>query len=136
MNSALRKSPFACRMVSKASCGPGQGSAMNSLRSALTAVLAGLTDSKMQAKGATESRRCASDILTIELVQNIGLVRMFRIRCIVAWRPQHSGLSAFRRAQRDSPGVPLATRMSARWPPAAFLEGEKSFRKIMDFRDL
>ena len=75
MNRPLRESPFACRMVSKAGCGRGQGSAMNSLRSALTVVLAGLTDSKMQAKGDTESRRCASDILTIELVQNAGLVK-------------------------------------------------------------
>jgi hypothetical protein len=74
MKSAPRKSPFACRIVSKAGCGRGQGSAMNSLRSALTAVLAGLSDPKMQAKGDTESRRCASDILTIELVQNTGLV--------------------------------------------------------------
>ena len=58
MNRALRKSPFACRMFSKAGCGRGQGSAMNSLRSALTAVLAGLSDSKMQAKGDTEPRHC------------------------------------------------------------------------------
>ena len=74
MKSAPWKSPFACRMFCMAGCGRGQGSAMNSLRSALTAVLAGLTDPKMQAKGDTESRRCASDILTIELVQNIGQV--------------------------------------------------------------
>lgn len=74
MNRPLRESPFACRMVFKGGCGRVQGSAMNSLRSALTAVLAGLTDSKMQAKGDTASRRCASDILTIELVQNTGLV--------------------------------------------------------------
>ena len=47
---------------------------MNSLRSALTAVLAGLSDAKMQAKGDTEPRRCTSDILTIELVQNTGQV--------------------------------------------------------------
>jgi hypothetical protein len=59
-------------MFSKAGCGRGQGFTMNSLRSALTAVLAGLSDSKMQAKGDTEPRRCASDILTIELVQNTG----------------------------------------------------------------
>jgi len=58
MNRALRKSPFACRMSSKAGCGRRQGSAMNSLRSALTAVLAGLSDSKMQAKGDTEPRYC------------------------------------------------------------------------------
>src|SRR5215471_5758541 len=74
MKRVLPESPFACRMVSKAGCGRGQGSAMNSLRSALTAVLAGLTHSKMQAKGDTESRRSASDILTIKLVQNTGLV--------------------------------------------------------------
>ena len=80
MKSALRKSPFACRMVSKAGCGRGQGSAMNSLRSALTAVLARLTDPKMQAKGDTESRRCALDILTIELVQNIGQVTAYSSR--------------------------------------------------------
>jgi len=75
MKSAPWKSPFACRMFCMAGCGRGQGSAMNSLRSALTAVLAGLTDPKMQAKGDTESRRCTSDILTIELVQNIGQVK-------------------------------------------------------------
>jgi hypothetical protein len=75
MKRAPRKSPFACRMVSKAGCGRGQGSAINSLRSALTAVLAGPTHSKMQAKGDPESRRCASDILTTELVQNIGQVK-------------------------------------------------------------
>ena len=74
MKSAVGKSPFACWMVSKAGCGRGQGSTMNSLRSALTAVLAGPTHSQMQAKGDPESRRCASDILTIELVQNIGQV--------------------------------------------------------------
>ena len=74
MKRAPRKSPFACRMVSKAGCGRGQGSAINSLRSALTAVLAGPTHSKMQAKGDPESRRCASDILTTGLVQNTGHV--------------------------------------------------------------
>jgi hypothetical protein len=62
-------------MVSKAGCGRGQGSAMNSLRSALTAVLTGPTYSQMQAKRDPEPRRCASDILTIELVQNIGQVK-------------------------------------------------------------
>ena len=41
MKPTLPKSPFACRMFSKAGCGRGQGSTMNSLRSALTAVLAG-----------------------------------------------------------------------------------------------
>jgi hypothetical protein len=76
MKSVLRKSPFACRMFSRAACGRRQGSAINSLRSALTAVLAGTTNSKMQAKGDPESRRCASDILTIELVQNIGQVTL------------------------------------------------------------
>ena len=74
MNRALWKAPFACRMFSKAGCGRRQGSAMNSLRSALTAVLAGQTDPKMQAKGGFASRLCTSDILTIELVQNIGQV--------------------------------------------------------------
>jgi hypothetical protein len=74
MKRAPRKSPFACRIVSKAGCGRGQGSVINSLRSALTAVLAGLTHSKMQAKGDSESRRCASDILTSELVQDTGQV--------------------------------------------------------------
>jgi hypothetical protein len=78
MTSALRKSPFSCRMFSRAGCGRRQGSAINSLRSALTAALAGPTDSKMQAKGGPESRRCASDILTIKLVQNIGQVSPLR----------------------------------------------------------
>ena len=73
---APRTSPFACRIVSKAGCGHGQGSPMNSLRSALTAVLAGTTHPLTQAKGAPESRRFASDILTIELVQNTGLVTL------------------------------------------------------------
>ena len=66
--------PFALNIFNACRRDRRQGSAMNSLRSALTAVLAGLTDSKMQAKGGIESRRCASDILTIKLVQNIGLV--------------------------------------------------------------
>jgi hypothetical protein len=74
MKQALRKSPFACQIVSKAGCGRGQGSAINSLRSALTAVLAGPTHSTMQTKGDTESRPCVWDILTIELVQNTGQV--------------------------------------------------------------
>ena len=74
MNRALWKAPFACRMFSKAGCGRRQGSAMNSLRSALTAVLAGQTQPQMQAKGGFASRLCTSDILTIELVQNIGQV--------------------------------------------------------------
>ena len=78
MKWAPRKSPFACRMISKAGCGRGQGSAINSLRSAWTAVLAGQSDPKMQAKGESESRRCTSDILTIELVQNIGQVTSAR----------------------------------------------------------
>jgi hypothetical protein len=80
MKPALRKSPFACWMFSKAGCGRRQGSAMNSLRSALTAVLAGLTDPKMQAKGDSESHPCASDILTIELVQNTGQVSRLETR--------------------------------------------------------
>jgi transposase-like protein len=43
----------------------------------------------------------------------------------------HSGVrSRTRRVCRWRPGMP------ARWSPAAFLEGEKSFRKIMGFRDL
>jgi len=56
MNQGRWKSPIACRMVRTAGCGRGQGSAMNSLRSALTAVLAGRRDPKTQAKGDTESR--------------------------------------------------------------------------------
>lgn len=56
MKSLVWKSPFACRMFSKAGCGHGQGSAMNSLRSALTAVLAGPTHPKMQAKGDLKSQ--------------------------------------------------------------------------------
>ena len=32
--------------------------------------------------------------------------------------------------------VTVASGMPARWPAAAFLETEKSFRKIMGFRDL
>jgi len=47
---------------------------MNSLRSALTAVLAGPTLPQRQAKADTEFRPCTSDILTIVLVQNTGLV--------------------------------------------------------------
>ena len=78
MKSAPRKSPFACRMLSKAGCGRGQGSPINSLRSALTAVLAGPTHPQPEAKGAAESRRFASDTLTIELVQNTGLVNRLR----------------------------------------------------------
>jgi hypothetical protein len=74
MKQPMWKSPFACRMVSRAGCGRGQGSAINSLRSALTVVLAGPTLSKMQAKGDSESRPNASDILTTELVQNTGQV--------------------------------------------------------------
>jgi len=43
----------------------------------------------------------------------------------------HSGVrSRTRRVCRWRPGMP------ARWSAAAFLEGEKSFRKIMGFRDL
>jgi hypothetical protein len=57
---------------------------MNSLRSALTAVLAGPTQPKMQAKGGFESRLYTSDILSIELVQNIGQLKFvspkFRLR--------------------------------------------------------
>ena len=73
---------------------------MNSLRSALTAVLAGPTQPKMQAKGGFESRLYTSDILTIELVQNIGQVSMLltsaRVYC---WRisscdPKSSGESS------------------------------------------
>jgi hypothetical protein len=45
---------------------------MNSLRSALTAVLAGPAQPRMQAKGDFESRLCTSDMLTIELVQTSG----------------------------------------------------------------
>jgi hypothetical protein len=87
MKRALRKSPFACRMVSMAGCGHRQGSAMNSLRSAWTAVLAVPMRPQMQAKGASESRRCPSDILTIELVQNIGLVKtLCRHVCSLASR--------------------------------------------------
>ena len=63
---------FACQIVAKAGCGRGQGSAMNSPGSALTAVLAGLTDAYRQAKEDPELRHRASGILSIELVQISG----------------------------------------------------------------
>jgi len=66
--------PFACRMISMARLIRRQGSAMNSLCSALTALLAGPTRPPVQAKGVPESLRRTSDILAIELVQNTGLV--------------------------------------------------------------
>jgi hypothetical protein len=44
-------SPFALKIFHAAGCGRRQGSSMNSLRSALTAVLAGSPDPEIRAKG-------------------------------------------------------------------------------------
>ena len=79
MNRSRRNSPFACRMVSMADCGRGQGSAMNSLRSAWTASSPGPSDPRRQAKGEPESRHSASDILSIELVHNTGQLTFQRL---------------------------------------------------------
>ena len=60
MKQALRKSPFACRRYARPAVAR-QGSAIDSLGSALTAVLDGPTHSKMQPKDvfAIDDKRAA-----------------------------------------------------------------------------
>jgi hypothetical protein len=87
-------SPFALKIFHAAGCGRRQGSSMNSLRSALTAVLAGSPDPEIRAKGDYEgglppSIQLAKSVYHVLGTKCIPCIGLDKGGCSQDWLPHY-----------------------------------------------